>query len=431
MKAKVKRLIKSDFATSSIYSAIATIIKLATLLLMSKIVAVYLGKEGLGLIGQLTNFVAIALVLAGGCINIGVIKYVSEYAATDQNKLAVFLRTSLIFVLILGISIGAILIIFSSFWAQLILLNSDYASVFILFGTTIILYGLNTYFLSVLNGFKQYRQYNIINIITSISGLILSYYLITNYSIIGAFYAIVTNQSLVFFITLIFISKQKSFNKIAIREGFDVHQNKLLLRFILMTLTSTIFVPVVQLILRNYVIQNIGLSSAGIWEAISRISNVHLVFITTTLSTYYLPRLSEIQQKHELRHEIIRMLKIITPLVIISSTVIFLYRYLIISVLFTADFNEAGTLFGWQLCGDIIKTIGWIIGFQMHAKAMVKTFIITEILGGLSYLFISILLVKYFGLIGTSMAYAINYFIYLVALLFIFRKLFFAKHKIG
>ena len=153
MKNRIKLFIQSDFATSSFYSAIATIIKLSTLLLMSKIVAVFLGKEGLGLIGQLTNFVTISLVIAGGCINVGVIKYVSEYSATDKQKLTVFLRTGLITLLILSVVSGLSLVIFSGFWSQIILRNNTYADVFVIFGITIILYGLNTYFISVINGF--------------------------------------------------------------------------------------------------------------------------------------------------------------------------------------------------------------------------------------------------------------------------------------
>jgi PST family polysaccharide transporter len=421
--------LRSDFATSSFYSAIATVIKLATLLLMSKIIAVYLGREGLGLIGQLTNFVAIALVLAGGCINVGVVKYVSEYAANDREQLTVFLRTGLIVLLTLSVLSSIFLIIFAPFWSQLILTGPGYADVFVIFGLTILFYGLNTYFISVINGLKQYRLLNLINIITSISGLILSYFLIVNYTIRGAFYAIVTNQSLIFFITWIMVRKKHLIGKVHFRLGVDRTQIRLLGKFIAMTLVSTACVPLIQLILRNYVIGHIGLASAGTWEAMSRISNVHMLFITTTLSTYYLPRLSEITRESEIRHEIFKMLKIIIPLVMLSSFMIFVLRYVVITILFTRNFYDAGSLFGWQLCGDILKTAGWIIGYQMHAKAMARTFILSELLGGLSYLLISILFIRYFGLVGTSMAYAANYFIYLVALLVIFKRTLFVNLK--
>ena len=157
MKSKIKTFIRSDFATSSFYSAIATVIKLSTLLLMSKIIAVYLGKEGLGLIGQLTNFVTISLVIAGGCINVGVIKYVSEYAANDREKLTVFLRTGLITLLALSFVSGILLVVFSASWSQIILNDSTFADIFVVFGITIVLYGLNTYFISVINGLKQYK----------------------------------------------------------------------------------------------------------------------------------------------------------------------------------------------------------------------------------------------------------------------------------
>lgn len=429
MKARIQSFIRSDFATSSFYSAISNVIKFGTMLLMSKIIATYLGKEGLGLIGQLSSFVTIALVAAGGCINIGVIKYVSDYNANDPHKLNAFFRTGLLTMLSLGAVCSLVLIAFSGFWARIILVNEDYADVFVLFGITIICYGLNTYYTSVINGLKQYRLLNIINMITSISGLILSYVLTVNFHTRGAFYAIITNQSIIFFVTWLIARRQRLLGSIDLKLGIDREQLRLLSRFILMTVISTAFVPVVQLILRDYVIHNIGLSYAGIWESILRISNVHLLFITTTLSTYYLPRLSEIKEQHELRHEIWKMLKIVMPLVLFSSLTIFLLRYWVIGVLFTDEFREAGTLLGWQLLGDVLKTAAWIIGYQMHARAMTRVFIASEILGGLSYLGISILFIRYNGLLGASMAYAVNYFIYLLALLLVFNKVLFARQK--
>ena len=60
----------------------------------------------------------------------------------------------------------------------------------------------------------------------------------------------------------------------------------------------------------------------------------------------------------------------------------------------------------------------------MLAKAMTKIFIYTEIVFSTLFVLLSILFVNNFGLIGITYAFSLNYFLYLVVMIFIFRKRF-------
>ena len=77
-----------------------------------------------------------------------------------------------------------------------------------------------------------------------------------------------------------------------------------------MAFTSAATVPVSQMLLRGYVITEISATEAGWWEAMNRISNMYLMVITTSFSVYYLPRLSELTNNDELRHEIFKSYKL-------------------------------------------------------------------------------------------------------------------------
>ena len=69
----------------------------------------------------------------------------------------------------------------------------------------------------------------------------------------------------------------------------------------MMALVSAVVVPVSQLIIRSYIRKHEGITNAGLWEGINRISAMYLLVITTSLSVYYLPRLAELRSKQELR----------------------------------------------------------------------------------------------------------------------------------
>jgi PST family polysaccharide transporter len=74
--------------------------------------------------------------------------------------------------------------------------------------------------------------------------------------------------------------------------------------------------------------------------------------------------------------------------------------------------------FLWQLVGDVVKLAAWLLAYLMLAKAMTKTFIITEIAFSVSFVLLSIWLVNVYGLIGMSYSFAINYGLYLIVMIY-------------
>jgi PST family polysaccharide transporter len=185
-----------------------------------------------------------------------------------------------------------------------------------------------------------------------------------------------------------------------------------------MTIVSATTIPLSRIYLRNYIGANIGWDAAGYWQGITRISDTYLMLITTTLSIYYLPRLSSIQDKMELRKEIIYGYKIIMPLVIIMASGIYFFRDFIIKLIFTSDFLPMRELFLYQLIGDVIKIASWLLGYVMVAKAMTKLFIISELIFTFSFVGLSVLFIKIFGLVGISIAFMVNYILYTIFLRF-------------
>ena len=144
--------------------------------------------------------------------------------------------------------------------------------------------------------------------------------------------------------------------------------------------------------------------------------------VTTTLSIYYLPKLSEITEKPELRKELWQGYKIIMPIVIVMSITVFLLKDFIIWLLFTEEFAPMREMFLWQLVGDVVKLAAWLLAHLMLAKAMTKTFIATEICFSLSFVALSIGLVNKYGLVGMSYSFALNYTVYLIVIIFVTRR---------
>lgn len=413
------KLIKTSF-----FSGIITLIRISSGFISSKVIAIYTGTSGVALVGAFSNFINIVLTFANGAINTGVIKYTSEYG-DDEDKLKSLFSTSLKISLYCSGTVGVLLLLLAPFFSNLVFVSGEYSNLIRFFGGTIVLYSLNSLLIAILNGKKQIKTYTIVNTVGSIVSLLFTLVLVYYFKLEGALYALVLSQSIVFFVTVFMIAKSNWYDVNYFKNRFDKDVFKKLSHYSMMAIVTALTVPVSQIVLRNMLIGSLGIDSAGIWQGMMRISDGYLMLITSSLATYYLPKLASLHTDEELRIEIIQGYKIIIPAVFFSCLVIYFLRFFIIKVLYTSAFNEMSDLFFYQLLGDFLKMSSWILGYLLLAKSMTKLFIVTEIFFSLIYIMLGFVFVKYFGIVGVTMAFAINYLLYLICMIIVFRKLLF------
>lgn len=421
-----KRASKADIVKVFSLTSLSTLVKMLTGFVSVKVVASIIGPAGVALVGQLNNFATIAMSLSSGGINNGITKYISEFK-NDEGKVRTYLSTALRITVICSLCVGVAMIVLNRLLSRLILQTEEYWYVLLIFGFTILLYAINSMLLSVVNGFKEFRKYVKINIANSIVGLCFTLAFVLTLGLPGALVSAVTYQSVMLFITMWMIRKSAwaawgnfkgRLNKLASKQYF---------KYTLMTLTTAATVPISQLLLRSYVISEISPIEAGWWEAMNRLSNMYLMVITTSFSVYYMPRLSEIQDRIELRREILKAYKIIVPILLVGFTLIYVFRHLIIRILFSQEFLPMDSLFIWQLIGDFFKICSWLLAFLMVAKARMKAYITTEIVFALTFIFLGFVFMRLNGVIGITQAYLINFILYLICMVILFKDILIIK----
>jgi PST family polysaccharide transporter len=426
MLLKAKKIMRTDLVKVSFLNAVATVIKMLTGFVSVKVVAAIIGPVGVALLGQLNNFVQILLSVSNGGINAGITKYTAEYSESEKDYI-LYLGTGFWITVVLSVITAVVLLVGAGYFSENILHDSQYKPVFYVFGGTILFYALNALLTSVINGFKEYRKYVISNIAGSIIGLLFSVVLAVKYSIFGALIASVTFQSIVFFITLGLVVKSYWFQWKSFLLRFNKNIAIKLGHFSLMAVVSAITVPAGQIIVRTFIINKDSITDAGLWEGINRISGMYLMVITASLGVYFLPKLSELKTKKELQNEVFSVYRLIIPFLLLSTLLIFVFRVFIVSLLFTPEFANMKDLFAFQLIGDILKILGWVLGYLLLAKAMSRIYILLELVNFLLLVVISYFLVGWYGSVGATIAFAVVYLIYLIILCFVFKNLLFSK----
>jgi len=262
---------------TSILTAISTVIKVISAFVINKVISVYVGPSGLAVIGQLQNFISIVTTLSNGATVQGIIKYTAEYQTIEQKQ-KIF-STSIIISLVCSLIMSLFLFTFSEYLSELILMDDQYESIFIVFAFTIFLFALNTILMSILNGQKEISKFILINIISSMFSLFITSFLIVKLSLIGALYALVVNQSVIFFVTLVFVIKSNWFKLEYFKHGIDKDSLSKLSKYSLMAITSALTIPISHFILRNYIAENLSWNDAGYWQGIWYISTMYLMIV--------------------------------------------------------------------------------------------------------------------------------------------------------
>lgn len=428
VKLLFKKLINDEFVKASFFSALSTLIKILTVLLIGKIVANLSGAEGFALFGQLLNFVLIITILTGGCINQGVTKYVSEYNADSKSeKLSKLISTSFRITCYASIFMAILILLFAKTLSRYILYSNNYSIIFTIYGLTLILNSINSLLLSIFNGHKRYKELNIINICLNIAGLFFTLILSYIYNIYGVLFSVILNQSIFFIITMFFLKKEPWLKREFFFLKIDFYQLKLILAFATMGIVSSAITPFASMIIRDNVINNISLASAGIYEFVQRISGSILMFFTTTLSIYFLPRVSEIFDFNVLIREIKKVALISVPIMVILLILVYILRFRIILILGNTDFIKSESLFILTLIGVFFRMLSQILGFVFVAKAKIKIVIGVEGFYNILLVALSIYMIKINGLNGAIEAFLISNIIYFVGIYFIFYLKFIKK----
>jgi PST family polysaccharide transporter len=404
--------------TTSLLSFVAVGVRAICLLLVNKVLAIFVGPTGYALVGQFQNVLSSITAVASAGVNTGITKYTAEYGENISRQKDLWSTGLIIGVCSTALtSIG--ILVFAYPLSNLLFKNEDFAIPIIWSAICLPLFALNTLFLAILNGKKLIQKFVIVNICNSISLLAAVAVGSWVYGVKGALIGLVIGQSASGALAFLLCWGESWFNFSSFLKRFDPAIAVKLFNFSLMAIATSILGPLSQMVVRGHLIAMEGVAVAGYWEAITRISGAYLMFIAMPLTIYYVPRISEINTKIELKKEIISGYKILIPIALMGSSLIYIARDSVIEILFSSEFLPARDLFAWQMIGDVFRACGWLLSFYLLGKAMTRYFILLEVFINILFITLSWLGIFFYQVTGLTIAYAFNNLIYLLILCFI------------
>ncbi|MGZ0783862.1 O-antigen translocase [Pseudomonas saponiphila] len=403
---------------AGLLNAIAVLIKILTLLGVNKLLAMYVGPGGYAVLGQFQNAIQIITTFATGTINLGVTKLTAEYVDDEAKQRSVWSTAA--FIVLSGSVIATLFIlVFNEQLAFFFLKDRSYGGVFVCFGISLVFLTANTLLLAILVGKKEVSRYVLASISGSLLSLLVTSVMSVKFGLYGALVALAIYQSLSFFATLLLCCKESWFKVSYFFCGFNKSIAANLSKYVLMALTTTICAPVSYMFVRDFIGNEFGWQAAGCWEAILRLSSASLMLVSTTLGIYYLPKITQLKKVSDIKKELFHVYRIVLPVAVLGSFVIYVLRDYIVLILFTKDFYPMRDLFFWQMFGDVLRVGGWMFTYIMQGKGMVKLYVLSEVVFSASFVVLAWLLMKVFDVQGVVIAHSINYLFYWVVMGFL------------
>ncbi|MBL86109.1 MAG: O-antigen flippase [Winogradskyella sp.] len=394
-------------------------IKILAGILISKFIALFIGPEGMALIGNLRNFLStIQSISIAGLYN-GFVKLIGKHK-NNEKELTNTLSTVFYFGFFASLILAFLCYYNAEFVNELIFFNNNYVYIIEKMAIVLPFYALNMFVFAIMNGFSKYRILLVINIIGQILGLLVTLLLIKQENIDGALIAVVITPALNLLITIVGIAFRKNLMSIINITNIQISVLRNLTPNMIMALVSSIALPIVYIIIRNYIISEIGIKEAGYWTAVTRVSDYYLMFINSLMALYILPRFAELKTQTEFRKEVFSFYKTVLPIFAVILGVIYLSRSLLVNLLFTEEFRPIEDLMGYQILGDFMRVMSMVIAYKFLAKKMFTHFIIIEVFLFVIMYFSSIYLIDAFGIKGAVMGHCLSYLMHFGIVLLIF-----------
>lgn len=375
---------------TSLLSGLSTVIRLLCGLVINKFVAVIGGPAGFALVSQLQNAFALASTLSSGAMGNGISIITARHEKNPEQQKK-FFATAFFATAAASLPISIIGLIFSTKISLYLLHDSRYYYVIIAASLTVPLFAFGSMLASIVTGKQDVTAIVAINILSSLLTLILAVLLAWFYRLPGALVATATYQAALLLVAILWLWRAPWLNLQDFIQKPRLSYAKDLLRFVTMAGISGICINLAQFAVRNHIISQSGIESAGIWDTVNRISILNWTIMSAILSVYLIPKLASLEEDHDFKLKILNTMAYIIPAFSIVCILISLFSGKIISILFTKEFSEAADLLPIQLLGDVARVFTWFYSYKLIIKQNILHYAFIEISSNTVFVLVTVI----------------------------------------
>lgn len=394
-----------------------TLVKLIAGFIIIKLIAKVGGPDALSNFGLYQNLVTVLLMVSGGVMFAGVTSKIARAENNDEftqfySGANLFLNRLLLISVFVFFPICVYIL-----YVSVDGVKGNIITLLIISLPFLLLQTRFNFYLAVLNGLSKVNLLARDNIYASILTILIAcvaFFITTDWRYFAICMCLGPSLRYIYI-----YGRNKQEYKLS--ENIKPEKNlRYLLRYSLVGLVSSLCLPIAQIIARNFITNHNGLFESGIWQGLTRFSEVYLVLVSSVLSVYVLPKISPAKNRKQIKECILPLIMLLIPLIGIGVVFIYYLKEYVVVILFSREFLPMQELFIYQLPGDIFKIFAWVLTFSLLGLGKTKTLICLELAYFCTYLALIYFTVPVYGLKGAVVAYSASYLLYLFLTIVVF-----------
>lgn len=407
MSSNYKSIAKANalFGGVQIYIILVGIIR-------SKLIAVLLGVEGMGIMGLLNSTIDLVKTATNCGLQTSAVRDVS-LAKSSENKEKVSTVYTIIskLVWITGILGSLIVFLFAEQLSYITFSNGDYIWSFRILSIVLLLAQLTVVNQVMLQGLRALKRLALNNVVGNTLGLFLVIPLYYYYGYNGIVPSIIVAY-LVGFIVSTYYMRKLRLSKVSMsyKEAFVQGKQMIILGFML-SLTGLMDVTQTYLV-KIFVAQVGSVVDVGLYNAGFSIIVGYVGLVFSSIGTDYFPRLSSVSNDPSQYNDVINDQMEIMLLVLLPLVCFFIpFSELAIKILYTDEFLGVKMMINIMAIAMIQRAISWCPGYLYVAKGDSRLYLIIYIITFVISTAMYLVFYYLWGLTGIGVAFFLIYFL--------------------
>ena len=353
-----------------------------------KLLALKLGPDQFGLVGQVMTVIAIVSMFAGGGITNGLIRYVA--INSDSEKRKPYLGAGFSILVISSLMVGCLLVFFSGILSSFLFQESKYAYLFWCLAVAQIFIGANNLALALLSATGDIRTNVVCTIGGGLLGTALFYGAFAKGDLDGAVIGLLLFGAVPALFSVTVVMRKHLVPVDSLRLFRDGLQMRELLSYSIVMLVAVSAVPVAHILIRNHMGAVLGWEVVGYWQGLIKLSDVFMQFAGVILINFALPRYAAADSAgldKELRQNLLVMVTVFSCI----YAIFYLMRNVAVVLIFSPEYLPVGRLLPGQLVGDIFRIAAVTISYVFLAKGYRVIPIFSELTQGIGLLVLTMM----------------------------------------
>ncbi len=402
----------------------STVINVALGMVRIKVMALLIGKSGMGLFGNYGRISDFVRTVAGVGINVSGVRQIAEAVGTgDEQRIARTVMALRRVALLTGAAGALLLLVFCKPVSWFMFNDGNHAGAVALLALAVFFADVSAGQTALVQGMRRISDLARLSVWGAAYGTVFSIPIIYFYGKAGVVPSLVCTAAMTI-LTSWWYARKVQILQTSMTWKEMTGEASGLLKMGVVFMASGCMAMGGPVLVSAIITHRLGLSAAGLYQSAFMLGGVYLGYVLQAMAADFYPRLTAVAQDNAACNRLVNE-QVEVGLLVAGPGVLATLACapLAIELFYSLEFGAAEGVLRWICLGMLLRVASWPMGFLLMAKGERKLYFWSELGSTSIYISLVWLCVRGWGLTGAGIAFFGSYVLYTAGVCLIARRL--------